>query len=244
MYIEKLRLRDLRNYDRLELEPHPGINILFGQNGSGKTNLLEAIHYCALGRSHRIAQDREVVRKGCEMGACGVDVRRRDGRCDVTVKLTPGEARKKQVFLDRKKAARLSDLMGRVQCVIFSPEDLLLVREGPSVRRRYLDMLCSQLSPAYFTALQRYQHALDERNAILRAAGRFEPLPEDMMASYEQMMAEACAAIVPMRRRLSERCGQIGTERYALISGRGGEPFSVSYRCSVPEDADPAAFLL
>ena len=104
MIIESIKLRDFRNYEELTLKPHPGVNILFGQNGSGKTNLLEAVHYCALGRSHRTSIDREVVRKGMPMAACGVQVRREDGRVDVAVKLTPGESRKKQVFVERKRA--------------------------------------------------------------------------------------------------------------------------------------------
>ena len=168
MVIETLKLRDFRNYGEIELKPHPGVNILFGQNGSGKTNLLEAIHFCALGRSHRTSQDKEVVRKGAEAAAIGVQMRKNGVRMDVQVKLSPGEIRKKTIFVDRKRANRLSDLMGHVQCVIFSPEDLMLVKEGPSVRRRYLDMMLSQLSTGYFTALQQYQKALDQRNALLR----------------------------------------------------------------------------
>ena len=121
MRITSLKLRDFRNYTAFELTPHPGINLLFGQNGSGKTNLLEAIHYCALGRSHRTTVDREVVRRGAAMGACGVTVERRDGSTEVSVKLIPEGVRKRVVFIDRKKAARLSDLMGHLQCVIFSP---------------------------------------------------------------------------------------------------------------------------
>ena len=243
MYIETIKLRDFRNYDRLELQPHPGINLLFGQNGSGKTNLLEAIHYCALGRSHRTPHDSEVVRKGSDMGACGVTVHRQDSRTEVTVKLTPGEQRKKQVFLDRKKAARLSDLMGRVQCVIFSPEDLLLVREGPAVRRRYLDMLCSQLSPAYFTALQQYQTALNERNALLRQSGKYDPLPQDMMEIYEQAMGRQCEILIPMRRRMSAQIAGLAGEKYQSIASRQAEPFTLDYRCCTDADTDLAPVL-
>lgn len=77
MQIETIRLRDFRNYHSLILTPHPGVNILLGQNGSGKTNLLEAVHYCALGRSHRTGLDREVVRKGAMMAASGVTLRKK-----------------------------------------------------------------------------------------------------------------------------------------------------------------------
>lgn len=111
------------------------------------------------------------------MGACGVKVSGRAGDTEVTVKLTPGAHSTRQVFIDRKKAARLSDLMGHLRCVIFSPEDLQLVREGPAVRRRFMDMLCSQLSPRCFTALQQYQQALTERNAILKEARRLNQMP-------------------------------------------------------------------
>ena len=121
MQITRIRLRDFRNYTDAELTPHPGVNLLFGQNGSGKTNLLEAVHYCALGRSHRTTQDREVVRKGAEAGSCGVTLLRSDGRDEIAIRLMPDDRCKKQVFIDRKRAARLSELMGHVRCVIFSP---------------------------------------------------------------------------------------------------------------------------
>ena len=172
MQIEAIRLRDFRNYHSLILTPHPGVNILLGQNGSGKTNLLEAVHYCALGRSHRTGLDREVVRKGAMMAASGVTLRKKSGKTEIAVKLTPSEARKKTVFIDCKRAERISALMGHVQCVIFSPEDLMLVKEGPAIRRRMLDMMLSQLSTAYFSALQQYQKALEQRTALLREAKR------------------------------------------------------------------------
>ena len=242
MIIQTLKLRDFRNYGEIELRPHPGVNILFGQNGSGKTNLLEAIHYCALGRSHRTSQDKEVVRKGAEAAAIGVQLHKAGVRMDVQVKLTPGEIRKKAIFVDRKRAGRLSDLMGHVQCVSFSPEDLMLVKEGPSIRRRYLDMMLSQLSTGYFTALQQYQKALDQRNALLREAKKGGRLDQAMMDAFEEAMAAQAAVIVPMRRRMVERTAQAAQEKYASISGRPHEKFAMRYACCVPEGADALAF--
>ena len=242
MIIQTLKLRDFRNYGEIELRPHPGVNILFGQNGSGKTNLLEAIHYCALGRSHRTSQDKEVVRKGAEAAAIGVQLHKAGVRMDVQVKLTPGEIRKKAIFVDRKRAGRLSDLMGHVQCVIFSPEDLMLVKEGPSIRRRYLDMMLSQLSTGYFTALQQYQKALDQRNALLREVKKVGRLDQAMMDAFEEAMAAQAAVIVPMRRRMVERTARAAQEKYASISGRPHEKFAMRYACCVPEGADALAF--
>ena len=126
MRVKKLKLKQFRNYDALELTLDPGVNLFFGPNGSGKTNLLEAVHYCALGRSHRTAQDREVIARDCEMGACGVTMEKRDGVHDVAVKLLCAGEKRKQVFLDGKRTPRLANMMGMLQCVIFSPEDLML----------------------------------------------------------------------------------------------------------------------
>lgn len=238
MYIDSLKLRAFRNYPSLELTPHPGVNILFGQNGSGKTNLLEAIHYCALGRSHRTSQDREVVQKGADMGAVGVRLHKGRGQMDIQVKLTPNEARKKAVYLDRKRAGRLSDLMGHVQCVIFSPEDLQLVKEGPSVRRRYLDMLISQMSQVYFTALQQYQKALDERNALIRDIRKGLPVDSNELTCYEQIMADQCEMIIPFRRRILEQTARIATQKYRAISGRANEQFAMRYVSCTPDNAD------
>ncbi len=242
MMIQSLKLRNFRNYAELEITPHPGVNILFGQNGSGKTNLLEAIHYCALGRSHRTSQDREVVMKGAEMAAVGVQLQKHQVRMDVQVKLTPNEGRKKSVFVDRKRANRLSDLMGHVQCVIFSPEDLMLVKEGPAIRRRYLDMMLSQLSTAYFTALQQYQKALDQRNALLREVKKGARMDAAMMDAFEVAMAAQCAVIIPLRRKIVSHTAFIAGVKYESISGRKNEEFRMSYECCVPENVDIAAY--
>lgn len=237
MIIETLKLHDFRNYDDLTLAPHPGVNILFGQNGSGKTNLLEAVHYCALGRSHRTSQDSEVVRVGRGMAAVGVQLRTKSGRMDVAVKLTPGESRHKSVFLDKKRAGRLSELMGHVRCVIFSPEDLMLVKEGPSVRRRYLDMMISQLSPAYFMALQKYQKSLEQRNALLRNARMKLPCDENLLATFEQAMAEACTVLLPLRREKAAILAEIASNKYSAISGKSEEIFAAVYRpCTDKKD--------
>ena len=242
MIIHSLKLRNFRNYEEIEILPHPGVNILFGQNGSGKTNLLEAIHYCALGRSHRTSQDKEVVLKGADMAAVGVQLQKSSARMDVQVKLTPNDVRKKSVYVDRKRAGRLSDLMGHVQCVIFSPEDLMLVKEGPSIRRRYLDMMLSQLSTAYFTALQQYQKALDQRNALLREAKKGARLDAAMMDAFEEAMAAQCAVVIPLRRKMVSHTAFIAGEKYESISGRENEQFAMTYECCVPEHEDVAAY--
>lgn len=229
MIIDTLRLRDFRNYDRLEIHPDPEMNLIFGRNGSGKTNLLEAVLYCALGKSHRLTSDRDAVRRGAEWGACGVTAVSGAGgaRTDIALRISAGgtEKARKTVFIARKKAARLAELMGHVRCVIFSPEDLQLVREGPALRRRFMDALLCQLDPVYFTALSRYNRALEARNLLLRRPDA----DADQLSSFEQLMAEAAAVIVPRRGEAMGPVGAIAEEKYRSVSGRPGEELSVRY---------------
>ena len=237
MRIKALKLKQFRNYDALELTLDPGVNLFFGPNGSGKTNLLEAVHYCALGRSHRTAQDREVIARDREMGACGVSIQRRDGVHDVAVKLLCAGEKRKQVFLDGKRIPRLAQMMGMLQCVIFSPEDLLLVKDGPAARRRFLDMLLSQLSTQYFLALQGYQQALRQRNALLRQF-RQGPVPAAAFLPWEEAMARAAAVIIPQRRACCQRLSQEAQTRYQSISGREQERFALTYQGCLDPSAE------
>lgn len=242
MEIETIKLRDFRNYPALEMKPHPGVNLLFGQNGSGKTNLLEAIHYCALGKSHRTSQDKEVVRKGQAAAAVGVTVRKQTGRHDIAVKLTPDGPKHKHIFLDQKRAPRISDMMGQLQCVIFSPEDLMLVKDGPAVRRKFIDMLISQLYTPYFLALQQYQKAMEQRNALLRQARKGIAPDSGMMSAFEKTMGEAGAVIHRYRGSIIAKLAALGADKYAAISGRGEEAFRITYRaCTEAEDFAAAA---
>lgn len=120
----------------------------------------------------------------------------------------------------------------------------MLVKEGPSIRRRYLDMMLSQLSTSYFTALQQYQKALDQRNALLREAKKGGRLDQAMRDAFEEAMAAQAAIIVPLRRRMVARTAEAAQEKYASISGRPHERFAMKYACSVPDESDIAAFTL
>ena len=243
MFIEKIELFHFRNYEKLSLQPHPGINIFFGRNGSGKTNLLEAVHYCSLGKSHRISQDVNAVMKGEEGAVCRIHLQGKFSRNCVEVRLRPGEDSVKTVLIDQKKVSRLQEMMGVLRCVIFSPEDLNLIREGPSVRRKFVDMMISQISRPYFVALQQYRTALNQRNMLLKTAraenGRVSPVIED----FEKAMEEHGKLICQERSRYIRMISEMGNEIYRSISGQEGENFQVRYRPSVAPDSE-GAFLL
>ena len=238
MWIETLRLKDFRNYDELIIHPSSGINILYGQNGSGKTNIIESIHYCALGKSHRTSQDKEVVRKDKQGAACGIILLKNSVKEDIAVKLTPNEARKKTIYIGHKKADRISALMGHLQCVIFSPEDLMMIKEGPGIRRKYIDMMISQINPVYFVELQKYQKNLDQRNAILRESKKTGSIPRDLIESFEEQLAKSAEVIIPLRRKMIKKINTIAGETYNEISGREKEQFRLQYVCCVKNDDD------
>ena len=237
MQIERLKLKNFRNYRELELSPDPGVNLFFGRNGSGKTNLLEAVHYCALGRSHRVSNDAAVVKYGEESALSSVSIRNALGRREIDVRFHPDEAQKKTILIDRKKILKFSEMMGCLRCVIFSPEDLGLIKEGPSLRRRYLDMMISQINRGYFIALQQYKAGMDQRNAVIRNS-RVHPLSDaSVLTAFEEAMAGPAAAIIRERRRIISLLSDIATDTYMRISDTD-EVFRLSYHSSVREEEE------
>ena len=229
MIIDKLTLRNFRNYEETVLTPHEGVNLFFGANGSGNTNLLEAVHYCALGKSHRITGDQSAVRIGESFAVCGVSVTTGGVRREITVRLVPNELNKKVILVDQKPIRRFSDMMGCLQCVIFSPEDLGLIREGPSMRRRYLDMMISQVNRGYFIALQQYRSGLEQRNALLKNMRATGQNNAGMLDVFEQAMAAPAAVIVAARKKVIAMLAELAADTYRGISGRDGEEFQASY---------------
>ena len=168
--LRSLGLRDFRNLARVDLVfPATGV-VVIGENGQGKSNLLEAIYYLHLLRSVRGAHDVDVVR----FGAPGFHlVARTEGGPHHEISAGfERQGRRKRVMLGGAEPQRLTDALGALPCVLFSPADLELVAGAPTARRRYLDILLALSSRTYLTALQRYRHALAQRNAALRDAAR------------------------------------------------------------------------
>ena len=237
MLIEELKLKNFRNYSELTLYPHPGVNLYFGRNGSGKTNLLEAIHYCSLGRSHRISNDANAVKNGEAFALSSVSIRNSLGQREIAVRFHPDETQKKSILLDGKKIAKFSDMMGCLRCVIFSPEDLGLIKEGPSLRRRYLDMMISQINRGYFIALQQYRTCMDQRNALIRNLRANSYADTSMLSAFEETMAAPAAVIIRERRRIVSLLSECARETYQRVSDTD-EIFRLAYHSSVKEETE------
>ncbi len=241
MKIENIRLSHFRNYPELTLTPHESVNLFFGANGSGKTNLLEAIHYCALGKSHRITSDQNVIQMGEKEAFCKISVRDQYTRREIGIHLSSGENSKKVIQIDQKKISRFSELMGCLQCVIFSPEDLSLIREGPSPRRRYLDMMISQLNRTYFIALQQYRIGMEQRNAFLKNLRLNPAADRGMLDAFENAMVTNAEIIYRERQKMVEVLSGYTRQTYASVSGRENEVLQLSYHSFAKEEDDSPA---
>ena len=232
--IEELRLRDYRNYASCALAPCEGVTVLLGDNGQGKTNLLEAVYLTCTGRSHRTRQDRDLVRWGAEMADVQIRTQRRDGSHEVELRLPL--AGRRHILVSGQEASRSGELMGHVTGVLFSPEDLRTVKDGPAERRRFVDMALAQLRPAYYYAMQRYNRALKQRNELLRAAA-VQPALMATLDSWDEQLAVSGAELMRQRREYVARLSKAAGETHRDIAG-GREDLSVVYRPSVDgEDA-------
>ena len=229
MRITSMRLRDFRGYQQVLLTPPEGVTMLVGENGAGKTNLLEAVHLCCVGRSHRTSQDKEMIRKGYETAAVQLTVEKNDGRHEVGIRLFENARKRKVVFVNGKTVSRLGELMGHATCVIFSPEDLSLVKEGPQTRRKFLDILLSQQQKGYFYALQTYTNALKQRNALLKQGDMRQ------LQAWDDQLALSAVPVVKLRRSACEWLHQKAQIHYQYISGREEEKFAMAYRGSLAD---------
>ncbi len=225
-----LRLQSFRNYPFLELQPSPGTTVLYGPNGAGKTNVLEAMHLLSLGRSHRTSGDREMIAQGESVALVHGQTQRLDGKHEVEVRLYPFEKPQKRVLLYGKPAQRIGDMMGHATCVMFSPEDIRIVRDGPAARRRFVDMQLSQIRPSYLKALKNYLSVLDSRNALLKAQRQWPMEDFDaQLETWDEQLASAAVPVAESRRWFLEELAISAARQYALIAEDPEEPFAMRY---------------
>ena len=229
--VDRLRARDWRNIPHTDLHvPAEGV-ILVGDNGHGKTNILEALAYFHLVRSARGARDTDCVRFGAEGFHLAVECRVSGASRTAAVGFERA-TRRKRVTRDGVEAKPLSDALGSLPSVVVSPEDSVLVTGGPSGRRRYLDVVLALTSRRYLTALQRYRGALLRRNAALRDGTQ----KGDTIAVWDDTLAEDGAVIASERRAWIERFAPLFVRRCAEIGERS--PMSLRYASGIPGGDD------
>lgn len=225
MHVERLTLSDFRNYERLDFQPLPTINVLYGQNGAGKTNILEALHLIGLGRSHRGARDAEMLRQCAHAYRISAAIARRQD--NLMIELTYHLAGRKDVRLNSARQQRLSDLLGQFNVIIFSPEDLQLIKGSPALRRRYLDFTLSQVSPAYGHALARYNEVLMQRNNLLRDLSS-KRTSAAVLDVWDEQLAEYGAELLTRRAAAMTRLAALAAAEHDRITD-GQEQLIAAY---------------
>ena len=167
MVIKKIYLENFRNYEKQEINLNENINVFYGNNAQGKTNILEALYYSALGRSFRTYKDSELIRFGKDSSKIDILYEKNNRENEIEIVLNKSE--KKIVKINGIKINKSSELIGNLNIVIFSPDDILILKQSPSLRRKFLDILISQLKPNYVHVLSEYNKVLEQRNALLKS---------------------------------------------------------------------------
>lgn len=168
MYIKNINLTNFRNYKNQKIEFSPGTNIIYGLNGQGKTNVIEAIYYFQSGKSFRCTKDNEVIKFGCEWARLEGEFHKDYSEGNAMIFISD----KKSVRLNGIQIDRLSELVGEYSMVIFTPDYLNLIKDGPGIRRNFLDSFISQIKPVYFKNLINYYKILKQRNNILKTRNK------------------------------------------------------------------------
>lgn len=234
MNVSGVSLEHFRNYDRLEAEFAPTTNVIYGENAQGKTNLLEAVAYLSTASSHRARYDRELIQLGQEAAAVRAKLYSRDRDFTLEARLHRGARR--QLFSNGVKLKSAGELSGILHTVLFCPEDLSLIRDGASARRRFLDDCICQLRPRYAAALAEYRRLYEHKTRILRDWTEKPSLLEALDA-FSIQMAQMGAVLIHYRAHFVRRLREAAPPIHADFSG-GRERLDLRY-ATVKTVTDP-----
>jgi len=235
LHLKYLRTYQFRNFEDLEFEPHPEVNVIVGRNGIGKTNLLEAIGYLGCLRSHRISGEKVLLMMGkSEFSIRGI-ANTSLGDIDVRVDYFAEKGRRVG-YLDEKKVERLVDIVGRIPSVLFSPLDMNFIRGAPSDRRRMIDIFISQLDRGYLSDLSRYLEVVSQRNALLREIARGEA-ERSMLDMWDEGLVKYGEKVIKSRAEWLGGLSRVAGKFYRDVT-EGELELTVEYAPSIPVDND------
>ncbi len=200
MYINKIKLLNFRNYEEQEILLNPSINIFYGDNAQGKTNIIEAIFLCAIGKSFRTSKDKEMINFNKENASVYIEYKKVDRVGNIKIEID----NKKNIYINGIKIKKLSELLGKINIVIFTPDDIQILKEGPQKRRRFLDIMIGQLRPNYVHILNLYNKTLEQRNNYLKQI-KIENKPEEMLEIWDEKLAEYGEKIFLYRNEFIEK---------------------------------------
>lgn len=218
MQVQKLSVINFRNYRECCLEITAMVNIFYGQNAQGKTNLLEALFYAAFGMSHRTAQEDDLLKLGTEQLAVSVGFADLHGSNDVKIKKRYADGKnKKEIFLNTVKV-KPKEHYGTLNMVMFSPEDLQLIKGEPGLRRRFFDMQISQTDKVYYDLLIKYNRILQQRNRLLKEI-RDNGAAVELLQTWDNEFTVIAAKILAKRLAALQKLNKLAQEIYAVLTG-------------------------
>lgn len=225
MVIKRLQLQHFRNYSTLDCFFSQGLNIIIGENAQGKTNILEAIYAVCTGRSFRTRDDKDLIQFEQPYARVHLETLESGRTTDLTMTLLKNAA--KEIRINRNPLQSYGDLIGKVPVIVFSPDDLRLVKEGPQERRRFLDREISLISPGYYHGLIRYHRVLKQRNKLLKSL-QFNPSLRDTLEQWDEQLCRSGSDIIVRRLDFINQLSAISRQMHHDISG-GREILSVHY---------------
>lgn len=200
MWINNIKLSNFRNYNKKEIKLHENINVFYGENAQGKTNIIESIFLCSIGKSFRTSKEKELIKFNEEKALIEINFQKSDR--DGNIKIEIGD--KKQIYLNGIKLKKLSELLGNINIVIFTPDDINILKGGPQNRRKFLDIMISQLRPNYMHILTLYLKTLEQRNNYLKQI-KLENKDEKLLDIWDEKLVEYGIKIYEYRKEFIEK---------------------------------------
>ena len=227
MIVESVELKDYRNYDFLDMKFNENVNIIYGDNAQGKTNILESIYMCSTSKSHRGSKDKEIIRFGQDESHIKLNVIKHDMRYRIDMHLKKNKS--KGIAVNGIPIKKAVELFGIINIVFFSPEDLNIIKEGPSERRRFIDMELSQLDKIYLSNLVNYNKVLNQRNKLLKDLS-YMPSEQLMQTLdiWDMQLIRYGKLIIKGRENFIERINEIIRGIHSKLTG-GTEILQLSY---------------
>lgn len=215
MIIEKIKLKNYRNYDNLEIELNKKLNIIIGKNAQGKTNILESIYVLSLTKSYLGVNDKNLIKLGNNYAILEADTLLNSGSKKFKILINDNG---KQVIIDGKEVKKLSDYVSNLKVIIFSPENIRMIKEGPSIRRKFLNMEISQISIKYVKLLMNYNNIIRQKNEYLKLDNK----NKDYLDVLNDEIAKLSVEIYLLRRRFLDNINIFIDKIYYEIMGMQG----------------------